>query len=173
LLQGKTSAEVNREIDGHVHFWYQLTVEHKPVREILDYNTLPEPVVDLWAMNAPYVAGRNDRFYHQISKTNLAESWGNLVGEPRVLTLWGSTDWHVTKAETTDWIVRTVNKASLGTATSAVVPDSDHFSNDVKSPEKSCRMLYGEPPRPPSTFKRSILTEVLKWCDVTVGRESL
>lgn len=183
LLKGKSPAQVNQEIGGHIRFWYQLTVEGKTVQEILDAGSTPQMALDQWAKEPPYVAGRHYQFYHQIARRNLAETWGKVAKTPlpgsekdeprfpRVLALWGRFDWHTTKEEGADWIVQTVNETSPGHGTSVVVPDSDHFSNRVKSAKKSFQVLYGKPPRPTASFNPAILKELLTWCDATVGKE--
>ncbi|MGB0578402.1 MAG: alpha/beta fold hydrolase [Limisphaerales bacterium] len=180
LLAGKSPAQVNRENLGHIRFWYQLTVEGKTMREILDSKLVPQSVLDQWAGEPPYVAGRNESFYHQIADQNLAEMWGKVAqtplpgaGEdrfPRVLALLGEFDWHTTHSEGADWIVQTVNAASPGQATKVVVPQSDHFSNHVKSAKESFAVLYGKQPRPTAPFNPAILGILLKWCDATVGK---
>ena len=182
LLQGMSPAQVNREIFGHIRFWYELTVEGKTMQEIQDGGSVPQLVLDQWAQEPPYVAGRNEKFYHQIAKLNLAETWGKIAKTPlpgstpdtpqfpRVLALLGEYDWHSTHAEGADWIVQTVNAASPGHAMKVVIPESDHFSNHVTSTKQSFDVLYGKQPRPTAPFNPAILHEVLKWCDATVGK---
>ena len=75
LLQGKTPAQVNSEIIGHIRFWYQLAVEGKTVQEILDTKTTPQPVLDLWAREAP-LPGRSP--FHLLSS-------GRQTKPPRIL----------------------------------------------------------------------------------------
>lgn len=183
LLEGKSPAQVNRENIGHIRFWYQLAVERKTMREILDAGSTPQAVLDQWSGDPPCVAGRNEQFYHQVAEQNLAEAWGTVAKTPlpgsdknearfpRVLALLGEYDWHTTPAEGADWIVQTVNEASPDHATKVVIPESDHFSNHVTSAKQSFDVLYGKQPRPTAPFNPAILTALLTWCDATVGRD--
>lgn len=180
LLEGKSPAQVNREIFGHIRFWFELTVARKTIQEIRDAGSIPQAVLNQWTKESPYVAGRNEKFYHQIANLNLAETWGKIAKTPlpgsdknapqfpRVLTLLGEFDWHTTPAAGAEWIVQTVNEASPGHATKVIIPDSDHFSNHVESAKKSFDVLYGKQPRPTAPFNPTILGEVLKWCNATV-----
>ena len=184
LLKGLSPEQVNAKIPGHIRFWYQLAVERKTVREINDSNAVPDPLLKLWTQDARFVSGRHYRFYHQISARNLPAAWSRYaatplpgstadsVRHPRVLTMWGDADWHVTREESTDWIMRSVSETHPDIGTSVIVPESDHFSNRVHSTQESFNTLYGEPPRPQGEFNPAILSELLKWCDTTVGRVS-
>jgi len=183
LLEGMSPAQVNRVIMGHIRFWYELTVARKTIQEIRDARSTPQAVLDQWTKESPYVAGRNERFYHQIAKLNLAETWGKIAKTrlpgstkdtprfPRVLVLLGEFDWHTTHPEGSDWIVQTVNEASPGQAIKVVIPESDHFSNHVKSTKRSFDVLYGKQPRPTAPFNPAILDQLLTWCDATVGKK--
>ncbi|NNE92684.1 MAG: PDZ domain-containing protein [Verrucomicrobiales bacterium] len=147
-LKGNTPAEINSELPSHIQFWTNLVIDKKSAREIAEAEKVPDSIVlDLWLDEHFSVAGRPSIFYQQIGARNLISAWKEL-GErpdcPRVFTIKGEFDWHVSVPVSTTWIVDAVNQGTPNRAESKIVPGLDHFSNRVESARESYQVLYGD-----------------------------
>src|SRR5437667_5613259 len=124
MLDGTNSAEVDREVLAQARFWYPLLVEKKTPREIRkQHPELPKRVWEQWVTGDNYVAERHYTFYHQGADKNLAEAWTKVAAtrlpvggkipaeplQPRVLAIWGTSDWLVDKAGNA-WIAEIISR---------------------------------------------------------------
>ena len=106
---------MDREILSQARFWYPFLIEKKTPREILEQN--PEVRKLGWVIDDNYVGDRHYRFHHQLADRNTTEAWARVAATPlpigakdpsskasaervypRVLTIWGTSDWMVDKA---------------------------------------------------------------------------
>src|SRR5262249_23680895 len=134
-----------------------------------------------WVTDDKYVAGRHYTFYHQWAERNLTEAWTKVaatrlsVGDkggplhPRVLAIWGTSDWLVYK-DANVWIAEVVNRVKSGNGTFVALEAADHFFLRAITPEESYRIwkpLQGAPAR---EFNPVILETLRAWLDETTGR---
>lgn len=171
-LQGKTPAEINAILPGHIRFWSQLTIEKKSLREIDEAGAIPESIRDHWVNRGDVAPARPAEFFQQIADRNLAAAWENLAAAdppgPRVVVIRGEFDWHVTRAESTDWIVDSINRAQPGQAEAIVIPNNDHFNNRVVSEQESYDVLYGDR-KQDARFDPAILEILRTWFEESLG----
>jgi len=181
-LQGLSPAQVNATMRGHVQLWYQLAVQKKTVREIAETQSIPQSVWDQWITGEAQILDRHYSYYHQIADKELAVAWEKVAAtrlpsssnqvevHPRVLAMWGESDWLTTREEGMEWIVASVNKVQPGNATSAVIKSSDHYCNDVATFEDSYRAIYSSSLEVSAGFNPAMIEIMLQWCDSTVSR---
>jgi pimeloyl-ACP methyl ester carboxylesterase len=173
-LDGTDAAEADREILRQARFWYPLLVERKTPREILEKDS--ELAKLGWVKDDKYVGDRTYKFHHQLADKSLAEAWSKVAATrlsvggkeafPRVLAIWGTSDWLATKDQAT-WIAEVVNRVQPGQA-SVATPDSvDHFFNRAASPEES--YLIWKAARP-GEFHPAFLDTLRGWLDETAGK---
>jgi CubicO group peptidase (beta-lactamase class C family)/dienelactone hydrolase len=180
-LDGTAAAEVDREVLAQARFWYPLAVEKKTPREIREQNPeLPKRVWDQWVTDDKYVADRHYKFYHQLADRNLAEAWEKVAATrlgvegkgplpPRVLAIWGTSDWLSTRAANA-WVAEVVNRVKPGSGT-FVAPDGiDHSFFRAASPEESYRLFKPARGAAPGEFNPVILETLRAWLDETAGR---
>ena len=190
-LDGTRPANVDRRMLGEARFWYALLVERKTPGEILEHfpelkkfgttigNTFEPMVTD-----DKYVGGRHYRFHHQAADKNLADVWtriaatrlssspGAPVGDshPRVLVLWGKSDWHVSR-EANAWIAEIINRETPGNASFVVLDAMDHFFYRAATPEEGFHHFIPARGAPAREFNPVILETLRRWLDETAKRE--
>jgi pimeloyl-ACP methyl ester carboxylesterase len=187
MLDGTNPAEVDREMLDQARFWYALSVERKTPREIRKQDRkLPRRVWEQWVKDGKYVADRHYRFYHQLAGRNLAEAWATVAatrlstgGEtpapktsadplhPRVLAIWGTSDWLSTKSQHT-WIAEIVNRAAPGSGSFVPLESIDHFFFRAATPKESYRLFKPVKGAPPGELNPIILETLRGWlssCD--------
>jgi alpha-beta hydrolase superfamily lysophospholipase len=180
-LDGTKPAEVNRELLRQARFWYPLLVEKKTPREILEKD--PELQKLGWVTDDKYVGERHYKFHHQLTDKNLTEAW-TTVGEmrlsvggktpakplhPRVLAIWGTSDWLVDRASTA-WIAEVVNWVKSGNGTFVALDAIDHFYFRAASAEESYQLWKPAKRAVPGKFNPVFLDTLCAWLDETVGR---
>jgi pimeloyl-ACP methyl ester carboxylesterase len=185
-LDGTKAADVDREVLAQARFWYPLLVEKKTPREILNDNSELRNLG--WGSDGTYVGDRHYAFHHQMADKNLAEAWTtvaatrlSVVGQvaspaaateplhPRVLAIWGTTDWLSTKSQHT-WIAEVVNRVKPGNGTFVALDSIDHFFLRTATEEESYRYFKPVKGMPPTEFNQNILATLRPWLDETAGR---
>ena len=158
-------------------------MEKQTIQEIADTKSIPKSAWDLWVREDPYVADRHFKFYHQIADKNFPAAWAKFAATrlpsstdekaeyPRVLAIWGKSDW-LAASDSTAWIAEIVNRAHRGNGTYVALDSIDHFCNDVATPEESYRLLYRTSPDTKSKFNPVILETLLTWCNLTTSRKT-
>lgn len=189
MLDGTNPAEVDGEVLAQARFWYPLLVEKKTPREIREkYPELLKRVWDQWVTDDKYVAERHYTFYHQGADKNLAEAWTKVAAtplpigakapsskasadtvHPRVLAIWGTSDWLVDKAGNA-WIAEVVNRVKPGNGEFVAMDSIDHFFLRTATPEESFRYFKPVKGIPPTEFNPVILETLCAWLDETAGR---
>jgi pimeloyl-ACP methyl ester carboxylesterase len=189
MLDGTNPAEVDRDVLDQARFWFPLLVEKKTPREIREQHPeLPKRVWEQWVTEDKYVADRHYNYYHQGADKNLAEAWTKvaatrlLIGgedasskasvepvQPRVLAIWGTSDWLVDKAGNA-WIADIVNRVKPGNGTFIALDSIDHFFLRTATPEESYRYFKPVKGMPPTEFNRNVLETLRSWLDETAGR---
>ena len=190
MLDGTNPAEVDREVLTQGRFWYPLLVEKKTPREIREQHPeLPKRVWEQWVMDDKYVGGRHYKFYHQGADKNLVDAWTKvaatrlLIGgkdssskaskeplQPRVLAIWGTSDWLVDRAGNA-WIAEIVNRVKPGNGKFVAMESIDHFFLRTATPEESYRYFKPVNGMPPTEFNSAIVETLCAWLDETAGRE--
>jgi uncharacterized protein len=180
-LDGTKPAEVNGEILRQARFWYPLLVEKKTPREILEKD--PELRTLGAVTDDVYVGDRHYKFHHQLAAKDLTEAWTK-VGEtrlsvggkvsanpvqPRVLAIWGTSDWLVDKASNA-WIAEVVNRAKPGNGTFVALDSIDHFFFRAASPEESYQLWKPAKGAAAGEFNPVVLGTLRKWLDATAWR---
>jgi pimeloyl-ACP methyl ester carboxylesterase len=180
-LDGTKPAEVNAEILRQARFWYPLVAEKRTPREILERD--PELKQLGWVTDDVYVGERHYKFHHQLADKNLTEAWTKVaetrlsVGgkvpaapvQPRVLAIWGTSDWLVDKASN-EWIAEVVNRAKRGNGKFVALDAIDHFFFRAVSPEESYKLWKPVKGAPPGEFNPVLLETLRSWLDATAGR---
>ncbi len=183
-LDGTNPTEVDREILDQARFWYALLVERKTPREILERN--PELRKLGWVANEKYVGDRHYAFHHQIADKNLIEAWTQVAAtrlsaavpppgtpaghaKPRVLTMWGTSDWLVDRAGNA-WIAEVINRTTPGNGTFIALDSIDHFFFRAASPEESYKIWKPAAGAPAREFNPVILEALRAWLDENAGR---
>jgi pimeloyl-ACP methyl ester carboxylesterase len=189
MLDGTNPAEVDREVLAQARFWFPLLVEKKTPREIREqYPELPRRVWEQWVTDDTYVGERHYTFYHQGSDKNLAEAWTKVAAtrlpigakdptskapaepvHPRVLAIWGKSDWAVDMAGNA-WIAEVVNRVKPGNGKFVAMESIDHFFLRTATPEESYRYFKPVKGVPPTEFNRAIIDTLSAWLDETAGR---
>jgi dienelactone hydrolase len=171
-LDGTDPAEVDREILDQTRFWYPLTVEKKTPLEIRAQGAgSSKRVWDQWVTGDKYVFDRHYSFYHQIADRNLAAAWAKIAARPshpRVLALWGTSDWLSTRAQSA-WIAEVVNRAKPGAGSFVALDAVDHFFLRAATPEESYRFWKPAKGTPLAKFNPVILASLRAWLDDTSG----
>src|SRR5262249_10958945 len=135
-----------------------------------------------------YVGGRHYQFHHQAADQNLAEVWTKVAAmrlsaggkrsaaeasadplHPRVLVLWGKSDWHVSRAANA-WIAEIVNRETPGSATFVALDAMDHFFYRAGTPEESFRHFFPAKGAPAREFNPVVLETLREWLDQMTGR---
>src|SRR5262249_16754476 len=88
---------------------------------------------------------------------------------PRVLAIWGTSDWHVTRAGNA-WIAEVVNRVKPGNGTFVALDSVDHFFLATAKPEESYRYFKPVKGMPPTEFNRAVIDTLCAWLDETAGR---
>jgi pimeloyl-ACP methyl ester carboxylesterase len=189
MLEETNAGEVDRQMLGQARFWYSLLIERKTPREILEQSRELRSQLGTLVTDDKYVAGRHYTFLHQASDKNMAEVWAKVgatrlsVGgkiaspslptellHPRVLAIWGASDWHVSRAPIA-WIAEIVNRVQPGHGSFLELQATDHFFLRAISPEESFRH-YSKPVKGvPSLEVNPVVAETLRvWLDESAGR---
>ena len=119
---------------------------------------------------------------------NLAEAWTKVAAtplpigakalsskasadtvHPRVLAIWGTSDWLVDKAGNA-WIAEVVNRVKPGNGKFVALDSIDHFFLRTATPEESYRYFKPVKGIPPTEFNPVILETLCAWLDETAGR---
>ena len=119
---------------------------------------------------------------------NLAEAWTKVAAtplsigakaprprrpripvHPRVLAIWGTSDWLVDKAGNA-WIAEVVNRVKPGNGKFVAMDSIDHFFLRTATPEESYRYFKPVKGMPPTEFNPVILETLCAWLDETAGR---
>ena len=130
-----------------------------------------------------YVGDRHYKFHHQLADKNLTETWTKVAGgrlsvggkqpaepaHPRVLALWGTSDWLVDRASNV-WIAEVVNRTKPGHGTFVALDGIDHFFFRAASVEESYKLWKPVKGTPAGEFNPVILETLRKWLDETSGR---
>ena len=188
MLDGTNPSDVDREVLAQARFWYPLLVERKTPREVREQDPeLPKRVYEQWVKDDTYVYDRHYTFYHQGAEKNLAEAWSKLAATrlpiagpdasgakkdplpPRVLAIWGTSDWAVDRAGSA-WIAEIVNRVQPGNGTFVALDSIDHFFLRTATPEESYRYFKPVKGMPPTEFNRAIVEALCAWLDETAGR---
>jgi pimeloyl-ACP methyl ester carboxylesterase len=189
MLDGTNPAEVNCDVLDQARFWFPLLVEKKTPREIREQHPeLPKRVWEQWVTEDKFVADRPYTYYHQGADKNLAEAWTKvaatrlLIGgedasskapvepvQPRVLAIWGTSDWLVDKAGNA-WIADIVNRVKPGNGTFIALDSIDHFFLRTATPEESYRYFKPVEGMPSTEFNRNVLETLRSWLDEASGR---
>ena len=188
-LDGTRPADVDRRMLGEARFWYALLVERKTPGEILaqdpelkQFGTTIGNTFEPMVAEDKYVGGRHYRFHHQAADKNLAEVWTRVaatrlappgapakVARPRVLVLWGKSDWHVSR-EANAWIAEIINRETPGNASFVALDAMDHFFYRAATPEESFRKFVPARGAPAREFNPDVLEVLRRWLDEASGR---
>jgi pimeloyl-ACP methyl ester carboxylesterase len=180
-LDGTVAADADREILNQARFWYPLLVERKTPREILERN--PELRKQGWVSDENYVGDRHYTYHHQIADRNLPEAWTTFAATPltvggresstpvypRVLAIWGTTDWLSTRSQHT-WIAEAVNRVKPGNGRYVELDSIDHFFLRTRTPEESYRYFKPVKGLPPTEFNSAIVETLAAWLAETLSR---
>jgi pimeloyl-ACP methyl ester carboxylesterase len=192
LLDGTDPAEVDRKILREARFWYPLLVEKKTPGEILKQhpelrNGFGTASGNGWVpmvTEDKYVGGRHYTFHHQASSKNLAGALAKVAAtrlpvggnvpsarapHPRVLAMWGKSDWQVDRAATA-WIAEVVNRVKPGAGTFVALESIDHVFLRAATPEESYRFFNPAKGTPPGEFNPVILATLRAWLNETAGK---
>jgi pimeloyl-ACP methyl ester carboxylesterase len=175
-LDGTKAEDIDQEVLRQVRFWYPLLVQKKTPREILD----ADPELDKlgWVTDDKYVGGRHYAFHHQLAGKNTTEAWSKVAASrlsddgkihPRVLALWGTSDWLVDRAGNA-WIAEVVNRVSPGSGTFVELPAIDHFFLRTATQEESYAYFKPTPGLPATEFNTNLLEALTSWLDQTVAK---
>jgi pimeloyl-ACP methyl ester carboxylesterase len=170
MLDGTNPAEVDQELLAQARFWYPLLIEKKTPLEILE--KAPELRKQGWVTEDRYVGERHYSYHHQLADKNLAEAWTKVAAtrlQPRVLAMWGTSDWMSTKSQHT-WIAEVVNRVKPGNGTFVALDSTDHFFLRTATPEESYRYFKPVQGMPPTEFSRAVINTLCTWLDETAGR---
>ena len=88
---------------------------------------------------------------------------------PRVLALWGTSDWLVDRASNA-WIAEVINRTKPGNGTFVALDAIDHFFFRAASPEESYQIWKPARGAPARDFNPVLLETLRGWLDETVGR---
>jgi hypothetical protein len=178
-LDGTEAGDVDHEILAQSRFWYPLLIERKTPREILEND--PDLRKLDWVTNDMYVGDRHYLYHHQLAERNLAKVWNKLAtpapsGEgvpleapqPRVLAIWGTSDWMSTKSQHT-WIVEVVNRVQPGIGKYVELDSIDHFFWNAPSPEESYRYFRPVAGLPPADFNPVVIETLHAWLAETLS----
>lgn len=84
--------------------------------------------------------GRSARFFHTMSKQNLAEEWSKVTG--KVLAVYGEFDVQALNAKDAEVIAEIVNQSNQGNGEFLLLPKTEHIFAKVES-YKQVAELYG------------------------------
>ena len=117
---------------------------------------------------------------HQVVEYNIGEVWTKVASTPlkvaghdpvypRVLNVWGTSDWCVVRREN-EWLTEIVNRARPGQGKFVALKNSDHFFLRTESMQESFRYFRAGPEGPFGKFNPLILNTVRDWLDETVAQ---
>jgi hypothetical protein len=84
--------------------------------------------------------GRSARFFHTMSKQNLAEAWSKI--NCKVLAMYGEFDIQALNGRDAELIAETVNQSKPGTGEYLMLPKTEHIFAKVDSYKQTAE-LYG------------------------------
>lgn len=186
VLEGMKPAEVEAEIRDQSRFWYPFLVERKTPRQIREQHPdVPRRVWEQWVKDDRYVADRHYAFYHQLAAKDLAGAWEKVAAtrlavggkvpsppaeppQPRVLAVWGTSDWLVDKSGNAR-IAEVVNRVKPGNGSFVALDATDHFFFRAATPQESYRLMKPAAGDPPGRFNPAVVEALWRWLDETAG----
>jgi len=120
-----------------------------------------------------YVADRPYTFHYEVADKNVTEAWTRFAttlptgdatkaAHPRVLTMWGTSDWVVDRGGG-EWIAEVVNRTAPGHGRFVVLDSIDHQFFRTASQQESYRILTGSAGAPPRVFNAVFLDTLRAW----------
>ena len=175
-LDGTPPGEINREILRQARLWYPLLVEKRTPRDILEKDSALRKLG--WITNEVYVGERHYKFHHQLADKNLADAWISACmprqtnngqrSSPRVLAIWGASDWLVDR-DSNAWIAEVVNRMKPGAGTFVTIEGIDHFFLRAATQQESYRLWKPEKNSPTRELNPAILKTLRAWFEELVA----
>jgi pimeloyl-ACP methyl ester carboxylesterase len=164
-VDGTRPGDIDREILDQGRFWSALLLDRKTPREILE--RAPELKRLGWVVDDKYVGDRHYTFHYEVADKNFTEAWTKVAAtrltsgkQPRVLTMWGTSDWVVDRAGG-EWIAEVVSRTTPGNARFVVLDSIDHSFFRTASQEESYQ-IWKPAPMPPARVFNPVLLETLR-----------
>jgi len=184
-LDGSDPAEVAERIRREARFWYPLVIEEKTPAQILKADPENRETILQLSDGNTQCFSKPCTWLHQATKHNMGKVWTKVAStpialqevaerkplHPRVLNIWGTSDWCVGRRQN-EWLTETVNRAMPGQATFVALKNSDHHFHHAESMHESFRYFKPGPKGPYGKFNPAILKTVREWLDETVRKTS-
>ncbi len=139
-----------------------------------------------WVVDDKYVGDRHYTFHYEVADKNFTDAWTKVAATrlatstaakatyPRVLTMWGTSDWLVDRASSA-WIAEVINRTTPGKGRFVVLDSIDHSFFRTASTQESYRIFAPQAAgaaAPARVFNPIILETLRAWLNETAALSS-
>lgn len=167
IIMGQDFLELEARQEPSIKFYYQLMVEKRPLKEIIQDPDLKEFMTQSFRFDGHNrLSGRHYRFWQQLQDTQLFTAWAQTPAH--VLSIWGEGEFIAFNPWEHQLIADVVNRYNPGKARYIRIPNMNHAFVWVKNQEHAVQ-VHSDREYMLNNFNDAIIQELHFWIQEVIA----